>query len=198
VKRLLVRLFVSLGVLWATFTATPLVSWWAQWLSAGYSEQDDTVLVVLSGDSMSDTVIGYSTYLRCVYAFSYWQRHHVGRIILSGGPREHPIAVGMADFLASLGVPRDRMQLETSSTSTRENLAEVATLLQGDRYPVTLLTSDFHMRRALLLARRHHLVMAPHPVPDVIKRFSASRWEGPGLALQLTVETGKLAYEFLR
>jgi uncharacterized SAM-binding protein YcdF (DUF218 family) len=106
------------------------------------------------------------------------------------------MAAVMADFMASLGVPRDRMRLETRSTDTRENLSGVAALLKGDPRPVTLLTSDFHMRRSLLLAQRFGLKVVPHPVPDVGKRAAASRWERPALAIQLAVETSKLAVEY--
>jgi uncharacterized SAM-binding protein YcdF (DUF218 family) len=197
-KKGLTRLLAGLGGLWILLTVSPLVPWWTNWLSAGYVDEARPVLIVLAGDSSSDTVMGYSTYLRSVYAFWFWQRHRPDEIVLSGGPQEHPMASLMADLLTSLGVPRDQVRVEISSTNTRENLAGVAEVLHGDARPATLLTSDFHMRRALLLARRHHLSVVPYPAPDIGKRFLFNRWGGLGLSIELASETAKLFSEYLR
>jgi uncharacterized SAM-binding protein YcdF (DUF218 family) len=191
------RSFAALGALWLLLAVTPAVRWWAQWLSAGFSDETRPVLIVLGGDSASDNALGYSSYLRCVYAYWMWRDHQVQELILSGGPSSQPIAADMASLLAGLGVPRERMRLETGSTNTRENLAAVAALLHHDPRAQTLLTSDYHMRRALRIARRNGLYPAPHPIPDILKR-EQDFWERPALAVTLTVETGKLLLEILR
>lgn len=193
-KKLLLRLLAALGLLWLILLFTPLVSWWAQWLSAGYSDEPRPVVVVLAAETGAEDLLGYSTYLRCVYAFWYWQRHDTPQIVLSGGPEQQPTARLMAGLMTYLGVPPDRLLKETQSTTTRENLRQVARMLGPDPPPVTLITSDYHMRRALLEARRAGLPdVAPHPVPDVLKRAAAGYWERPGLALLLAWETAKLA-----
>jgi uncharacterized SAM-binding protein YcdF (DUF218 family) len=81
---------------------------------------------------------------------------------------------------------------------TRQNLGGVAAMLAAEPRPVTLLTSDFHMRRSLRLARRVRLKATARPVPDVLKRASAERWSRPTLAVLLVIETSKLAGEALR
>jgi uncharacterized SAM-binding protein YcdF (DUF218 family) len=197
-RKLLSRLLAGLGLAWLILTFTPVVLWWAQWLSAGYSEEPRPVLIVLAGDRLNDTTVGYSTYLRCVYTAHFWQQNHPAEIILSGGPMTQPTAALMADLIASLGVPRTVLRLETRSENTRQNLQETAAMLAGDSRPATLLTSDFHMRRALLLARAHHLLVVPYPVPDVLKRATANMWERPGLVVLLMGETGKLSWEAVR
>jgi uncharacterized SAM-binding protein YcdF (DUF218 family) len=191
------RSLTVLGASWLFLAATPVVRWWAQWLSFGFSHETRPLLIVLSGDSTSDGAIGYSSYLRCVYAYWMWRDHRAQELVLSGGPSSGPAAADMAQFLVGLGVPRDRMRLETGSTNTRENLAGVAGLLRGDPRPQTLLTSDYHMRRALRIARRNGLHPAPYPVPDILKR-EQNFWERPALAVALAVETGKLLLDMLR
>jgi len=169
-----VRLFVAslagAGLLALVVTVVPVVRWWALWLSAGWAAQTRPVVVVLAGDELADGTIGYSTYLRCVYAWWAYRRGGVETVILAGGPPERPAAGTMADFLAGLGLPRERMRLETASRNTRQNLANVAAMVGSE--PVTLLTSDYHMRRGLLLARRAGVNAEPQPVPDALKRES--------------------------
>lgn len=195
-QQLSIRVLAAIGLLWLVVVFTPLVPWWAGWLSAGYDDAPRPTLVVLSAETGAEDLIGYSTYLRCVYAFWYWQRHDTTSVILSGGPPQHPTAQLMRDLIVSLGVPETALQLETKSTSTRENLEYIATLLGPNPGPVTLLTSDYHMRRALRLARRAGLSdVAPYPVPDILKRDAGGRWERPGLVILLAWETSKLAYE---
>lgn len=192
------RVLATTGALWALLTFTPIVNTWTQWLAAGYSDEPSPVLIVLAGDSANDTVLGYSSYLRCIYAFWFWQQKHPREIIVSGGPPEHPLSAVMADFMVSLGVPRPALRLETSSRNTQENLFEVAKLVPRDSQPITLLTSDYHMRRALLHARRYGLTVRPFPIPDAGKRSAANRWERPAVAVLLFQETVKLAIELLR
>jgi len=198
--KVLSRLLASLGTIWLLLTFTPAVPAWALWLSTGtgFSSAPAPVLVVLAGDMPGDGSIGYSTYLRCLYAFWTWREGGVQELVLSGGPQQRPAAAAMADFLAGLGVPRDQMRLETGSLDTRQNLAGVAAMLVAEPRPVTLLTSDFHMRRSLRLARRVRLKVTPRPIPDVLKRASAERWSRSTLAVLLAIETSKLAAEALR
>ena len=192
-KLWLTRTLAATGLLWLLLTFTPIVNWWAQWLSAGYSDEARPVLIVFAGDTLNERTVGYSTYLRCAYAAMFWQSHHPQEIILSGGP-----APLMADLLAAQGVPRDILRLEGRSTNTRENVAEIAKLRAGDTRPVTLLTSDFHMRRVLRLANHAGFTAVPFPVPDILKRSYAHPWERPGLAWELATETAKLTWETLR
>lgn len=76
-------------------------------------------------------------------------------IISSGGRPDtddpgEPSAVTMRDELVRLGVPRDRIVLESTSRNTHEEAVIVAPMLAslGARH-VILVTSDTHMRRSL-------------------------------------------------
>lgn len=85
-------------------------------------------------------------------------------VVVSGGRRwdGDQEAEVMADWLEARGVPRDRIILESESLTTGQNARKVARLL-GDRgwHRVGLVTSDFHMARAVRLFRREGLLVRP-------------------------------------
>jgi uncharacterized SAM-binding protein YcdF (DUF218 family) len=83
------------------------------------------------------------------------------RVIVSGGayalqtgepPAVQREAVAMREFLLALGVPADRIIMEDRSLNTIENMRETRDMV-GDRR-VALVTSGYHMPRALRLARQ--------------------------------------------
>ncbi len=88
-------------------------------------------------------------------------------ILVSGGnafrgrPPEAPV---VKRFLVDLGIPGDKILLEGESRDTRENAILSAAILRSRGYakPV-LVTSAFHMKRAVLLFRRAGVEVAPYP-----------------------------------
>jgi uncharacterized SAM-binding protein YcdF (DUF218 family) len=83
-------------------------------------------------------------------------------MITSGGqgPGEAvPEAVAMADYLVSRGVDRDRVLLEDRSTTTWENLTFSKVIMAEQRpdYRCVIVTNNFHVLRAALLARKAKL-----------------------------------------
>jgi uncharacterized SAM-binding protein YcdF (DUF218 family) len=83
-------------------------------------------------------------------------------LVTSGGqgPGETvPEAVAMADYLVARGVPRDRVLLEDRSTTTWENLtfSEAIMVERRPDYRCLVVTNNFHVLRAALLARRAKL-----------------------------------------
>jgi uncharacterized SAM-binding protein YcdF (DUF218 family) len=105
---------------------------------------------------------------RCFGAARIYREHGFGRVVVSGrlgtgAPAE--LASGMADLLATLGVPRDKIVLETESLDTRENAlysARLARTLPVDT--VVVVTSALHMPRALRMFERAGLPVVPAPV----------------------------------
>ncbi|MFE7741506.1 YdcF family protein [Nocardia sp. NPDC057455] len=83
-------------------------------------------------------------------------------LIASGGrgsDEEVSEASAMADYLIRRGVPEDHVVLEDRSATTEENLLFTKRLL-GERGPTTrmvLVTSNFHVLRTAILARRLRL-----------------------------------------
>jgi uncharacterized SAM-binding protein YcdF (DUF218 family) len=89
------------------------------------------------------------------------------------------------------------MIVESNSRTTRENALDCAKLVASDPGRKVLLTSDFHMFRAVRCFRKVGLKVEPRPIPDAGKRASgfAMRWSA---FLDLTVETTKIGYYFVR
>lgn len=97
-----------------------------------------------------------------------WHDKVAPRIILSGGSVSRELgraamseAEAMRIFLVALGVPADAIVLEEHSINTIENLHEVHRLVGDQR--VALVTSAYHMPRALAIAQREGLVVSPFP-----------------------------------
>ena len=75
-------------------------------------------------------------------------------LVVPTGSAEETSAVPL---LCDLGVPREAIAVENHSRNTEENAKFVAALLEvrGERPKVLLVTSVWHMRRALLMYRRY-------------------------------------------
>ena len=72
----------------------------------------------------------------------------------------------MAELLAAQGVARRDIALENESQTTMENLVNAAGML-GARRRVLVVTSDYHVHRAVLTARRAGLRAKGCPAPLV-------------------------------
>jgi uncharacterized SAM-binding protein YcdF (DUF218 family) len=111
-------------------------------------------------------------------------------VISGGGP-------GIRNFLLAEGVPSEAIVAEWRSTSTRENGIETARLIQGIPGKKVLLTSDFHMYRALRVFRKLGIEVTPMAVPDVL--HSTEHWNGRFSAFEtMLVESVKIVYYALR
>ncbi|MEU6642691.1 YdcF family protein [Saccharomonospora sp. NPDC046836] len=80
-------------------------------------------------------------------------------LVTSGGQgpdEEVPEAQAMGDYLVANGMPRDRILLEDRSRTTWENLTFSKELMRECRagYRCVIVTNNFHVLRAALLARK--------------------------------------------
>ena len=188
--------FAALGLLVVVVTATPLVSWWAQVYAGDWNDPSGEILVVLAADNLDVDVVGQRTYWRTVYAVLAERQTPFKKIVFSGGPAaEGGVSASelMRDLAVSQGVDASLIELETKSSSTRENAIEVERLLHDEigRARIVLLTSDFHMLRARLAFEKAGVPVVPRPFPDVLKRC-VRRQERWGAFLEMSWETGKL------
>jgi uncharacterized SAM-binding protein YcdF (DUF218 family) len=108
-----------------------------------------------------------------------------GGAVFPGKPAEAPI---LARFLAGLGVPEGAVTAEGEGRDTRENGERCALLLArtGRKAPL-LVTSAYHMPRALLLFR--HAGIVPRPVPCAFRTWpgkvrGAEEWLPSAAALR--------------
>src|SRR6185295_4334488 len=102
-------ILAGLGLLVTIVTVSPLTAWISRWLSGPFADADGPVLIVLGGSHLEPRMIGEDTYWRSVYAVRAYRRAHCKRIILSGAGA----AENMRDFLVSMGVPANVIELET-------------------------------------------------------------------------------------
>jgi uncharacterized SAM-binding protein YcdF (DUF218 family) len=166
--------------------STPLVLWWAHAYAGPIEQPKGDILILLSAASDDNGSISYSSYWRARQAVVAWRAGGFSKIVVSGGG-----GPGIADFLTAEGIPRDAIVAEWASTSTRENGIAVARLVESMPGKKVLLTSDFHMYRALRVFRKLHVTAMPMAVPDVL--HSAGHWDARLQAFRvLVVESAKI------
>jgi uncharacterized SAM-binding protein YcdF (DUF218 family) len=165
------HLLAAIGLITVLVMATPIVSWWALAYSGPMEQPKGDILILLSAAGDDRGGISFSSYWRARQALLAWQTGGFKTIVISGdnGP-------GILNFLVAYGVPREVMVNEWHSTSTRENGIETARLIQGMTGKKVLLTSDFHMYRAIRVFRKLGIEVVPMPVSDVFR--SAEHWNG--------------------
>lgn len=121
-----------------------------------------------------------------------WQlarERYPGRpIVVSGGrPWEgHREADVMAEWLVKRGASRENLILEAESLTTLENARKVAALLTTRGWQrVGLVTSDFHVQRAVRLFRDEGAVVRPFAARSDVGFFTALRLRARELGAHL-------------
>jgi uncharacterized SAM-binding protein YcdF (DUF218 family) len=191
--RWLNRLFAIIGLTTVLVISTPIVSWWARAYAGPIEQPKGDVLILLS--AASDDKYGgisYSSYWRARHALIAWQIGGFSKIVICGGGDP-----GILDFLIASGIPSEVFVTEWKSTSTRENAVETARLIQYMPGKKVLLTSDFHMYRALHVFRKAGIEVTPMAVPDVL--HSTEHWNGRFSAFEtMLAESAKIIYYAVR
>ncbi|MGX9136330.1 YdcF family protein [Rummeliibacillus sp. JY-2-4R] len=88
-------------------------------------------------------------------ALTYARRHPQVHIIVSGGqgPDEDATEASvMKQYLIDRGFPETHIIVEDRSTSTYENLLYTKNIIGDDLQGITIVTSDYHLARAKMLA----------------------------------------------
>ncbi len=134
-------------------------------------------IVVLGGAVESDASVRRDQLVlneageRFTAALDLGRRYPGARILLSGGGGsrlildEPPEAAVTADHLVRLGLERGRLVLEDRSRTTAENATysrEIAAPKPGERW--LLVTSAWHMPRAVAVFRKAGFPVTPYPV----------------------------------
>jgi len=183
-------MLAAIGLLFVVVAFTPLDSWWIRALDGPWNNPRGDILIVPGADIQSDGMIGVATYWRTVYAARIWHEGVWKQIVVSGGGE---LAPAMRDFLVACGVPPAAVLMETAARSTHENALFTARLLRGNNGRLVLVTSEYHMYRAIRAFRRAGLNVQPRPVPDLLKGLNSplNRWPA---FLRLCEETSKIFY----
>jgi uncharacterized SAM-binding protein YcdF (DUF218 family) len=186
--RWLFRFAALVGFALILVTATPVLQYWTNALSAPWGNGKGEVMVLLGAGQTAPDIISIGSYWRCVQAVTLWHSSPFREIIVSG--RE---ATLMRDFLLLNHIPSEAIMLESHATSTRENALFVADILRERSGRVVLVTSDYHMGRALGAFRKAGVDPSAFPLSDARKRFGdpQQRWD---VFCLLVVETTKTFY----
>ena len=113
-------------------------------------------------------------------AVDYLQKYPTVKAIVTGGQgadEDRTEASVMADYLIEHGIAEDRVLLEDQSTTTYENLLFAKKLLPANTESITIISNDFHLKRATILARKLGLKadVVAAPTPKVVNTKSRIR-----------------------
>ena len=126
-------------------------------------------IVLLGGATRGDTPMGRLADLnqhadRLVHAVALYKARKAPVVLLSGGGAGdgRPEALQMKDVLEVMGIPVEHVLLEKQSRNTHDNAVNSARILK-DRgmHRILLVTSAYHMRRALGVFERQGLEVVP-------------------------------------
>lgn len=184
-------------VLYVALIPQPLEMWLNR-LAVDWDQPDGDTLIVLGGDVFADGTLAMSSYLRTVEAAQAWQSGHFRKIVICGGiSNGHAISAPMRDFLIYKGIPAAEIMTEDDSRSTRDNALNARRLIVNPAGRMVLMTSDYHMFRALRCFRHVGLDVVPRPVLDAGKQAHSrlALWQ---VCVDLFRETAKIGYYKLK
>ncbi len=172
------------GLLLLTLTGFSFVSTrFAAVLEGDYAPLDPPpqvgwVVVLGGGQTVSAGVpanlqLGGSSLARLIEGIRIFQTVAGSRLLLSGGAVFEDVAVAetMAQTARLLGVPEERIVMDTASRDTAEQAEAVRAIVQDE--PFVLVTSALHMSRSLLLFRKKGMRPIPAPCDHLSMRSSS-------------------------
>ncbi|WP_038051723.1 YdcF family protein [Thioalkalivibrio sp. ALJ1] len=136
--------------------------------------------ILVLGQQLVAGVPGPGYRLRLLRAVRLARRNPQARILVLGGQtseRGPTEATAGAEFLQQYGIAPERIQTEDASLHTLENLRNARDLLVGQQdvdEPLVLVTSRFHLARAVAIARGVGLQVCPCPA-ETGAQVSAAR-----------------------
>ncbi|MFZ7101492.1 MAG: YdcF family protein [Peptococcaceae bacterium] len=149
--------------------------------AAHSQENEQAEYVIVLGAGLRGQQLSLTLYYRLNKAIEYLNNNPAAEVIVSGGQgagEDIAEAVAMKDYLMTNGIQEKRIFTESDSTNTFENLLYSKRILTQEKglsngIRVMIITSDFHMLRAKLLASRLGLIPygAPSPSVDYLKPY---------------------------
>ncbi|UXR69365.1 MULTISPECIES: YdcF family protein [unclassified Staphylococcus] len=134
----------------------PYYLYFSWYLRQTKPQKSPDILLVLGAGIVTESV---SPLLRARLDAAFKISHNKTNWIVSGGQgADEPIseALAMQHYLIQLGIPSEQITLEDQSTNTQENIKYSQPSIPSHAY-CTIVTSDFHLLRALRIAQRFKL-----------------------------------------
>ncbi|AJS59389.1 YdcF family protein [Paenibacillus sp. IHBB 10380] len=154
IRRILIASFLILGISFVIIESLVISE-----LGSNDSEITDIEYVVVLGAGIKGSELSLTLQQRLDTSLTYANMSREIPIIVSGGqgPGEDITeAQAMSNYLINKGISKDRIILESKSTSTQENLLFSKAIMnfEGLKNPtIMIITSDYHMHRAKLIAK---------------------------------------------
>lgn len=149
--RIAILLVLAALLLWAGLMG---MVWWKENHIPQLERYD--ALVVLGAQVKEDGSMSVQLQWRVDAALEAWRKQPCIIVCCGGQGTNEPAAEGavMRDYLIAQGVPPEQVLADTASTTTLQNLRYAKALLreQGLTGGVCVVTSDYHLPRALALA----------------------------------------------
>ena len=119
------------------------------------ADENSGAIIVLGAQVYADGNPSPQLELRLEAALKTYQEHPRPIIVCGAQGANEPAPEGyvMRSWLIAHGVPAGEITADTESRNTRENLENAIALLPPGVDTVTVVTSDYHLPRALALAR---------------------------------------------
>ncbi len=111
-------------------------------------------------------------------AYDYLQENTNAIVIVTGGQgsdEPEPEGTAMQKYLVKKGIDAGRIYVEDKSESTRENLINAESIMQENRLsaPVLIVTNEFHVLRARMIANSLSIEASTLPAPTDLFFFGA-------------------------
>jgi uncharacterized SAM-binding protein YcdF (DUF218 family) len=155
-RRRLVAIAAALALSYVALFETPLVWSLAEPLRVAERPRPADAVVVFAGGVGESGQAGGGYQERVKQAVDLFQAGHASQLVFSSG---YVFAFQEAEVMRTLavasGVPPEAIHLESQARNTYENVSYTAALVRGEGWKrVLLVSSPYHMRRALLTWRR--------------------------------------------
>ncbi|UHG92470.1 YdcF family protein [Spirosoma oryzicola] len=194
-RRMIIVALVVFYVFGNAFLMNELALWWEYPPTSLAADSTKRVAIVLTGGMIngSKETPDHRFLLnreadRAAQALYLYKTGAVQTILISGGSGDLPFQVKQlsdegemtARFLTTAGVRPTDIVLERKSRNTHENALFTAKLLRA-RFPASqyvLVTSAFHMRRAVACFRKENVSVLPYPAAFRSSRrsFAPTEW----------------------
>lgn len=147
------KALITALVLFMTTWALVIGGIWVAALSVPEPGQTEAILV-LGAQVLPNGKPNYILNSRLEKAWEVYQEHPQLIICCGAQGDNEPAPEGdvMRQWLINRGVPAENVLAETNSYNTYENIANAKALLPGGTKQVLIITSDFHLPRALVIA----------------------------------------------
>lgn len=144
----------------------PILFFWiitTKWLIDGVKPKANGTykyVIVLGAKVKRGAIPSKALAFRLDAALSYTKQYPNVNIVVSGGQgfdEDATEASVMKQYLIDRGFPESQIIVEDKSTSTYENLLNTKNIIGEDLTGLTIVSSDYHLARAKMLAEELHI-----------------------------------------